>query len=353
MSGRDGSSGDLTAPFLFVPTGDPEPTAWMAAHPDWIKIPATLVPRRSASSEAAVPPGTEMAAVAGTEAAAAPWIAAGIGAGFIGGVGELLAAAAPPLAFLGVLLRPSRTQPPEWNELHPGGEGFDPHPAMPPLPGLVPPVAGDPRPGEGGFTPIAPTPPQPGFDPALPSPNVLPGRTVEAQGPTILQQDRNDGLVAGARTSSQRAREAARAADPAVTQALPDAEWRAHHLINVAGLRTAPKLIAAAERAGWRTDDPANVAPLPASPEAQKKLKTAGINRPVHDSGHRNWNDEVRVGLELILDDLRNQGLTQDNEAYGREARRQLERLQDDLRQKMMQEDRLTQNGTTSQSAFV
>jgi hypothetical protein len=99
--------------------------------------------------------------------------------------------------------------------------------------------------------------------------------------------------------------------------------------------------------------DTANVAPLPASPEAQKKLKTAGINRPVHDSGHRNWNDEVRVGLELILDDLRNQGLTQDNEAYGREARRQLERLQDDLRQKMMQEDRLTQNGTTSQSAFV
>jgi hypothetical protein len=265
----------------------------------------------------------------------------------------LLAAAAAPLAALGILLYPSRTASPELDELHPGGKGFDPHPAMPPLPGLVPPVAGDPRPGEGGFTPISPTPPQPGFDAALPSPNVLPGRSAEAQGPTVLQQDRNDGLTAGARTNSQRAREAARAADPAVTQALPDAEWRAHHLINLAGLRVAPELIAAAARAGWRTDDPGNVAALPASPDAQQKLKAAGIDRPVHDSGHRNWNDEVRAGLELILDNLRNQGLTQDNEAYGREARRQLERLQDELRQKMMQEDRLTQNGTTSQPAFV
>ncbi len=342
MSGRDGTSGDPAAPFIFVPTGDPEPTAWMAAHPDWIRIPAALVPRGSASSGSAVPHGTDSVAVAGTAAAVATGIAEGIGAGFIGGVGELLAAAAAPLAALGIPLSPSRTASPELDELHPGGEGFDPHPAMPPLPGLVPPVAGDPRPGEDGFTPIAPTPPQPGFDQAPPTSGVLPGRTAEAQGPTILQQDRNDGLTGGARTSSQRAREAARAADPAVTQALPDADWRAHHLINVAGLRVAPELIAAAARAGWRTDDPGNVAALPASPDAQQKLKAAGIERPVHNSGYRNWNDEVEDRLRQIERDLRR--LRPGSEAYGRRAREELKKLQNSLRQKMLQEDRLTQN---------
>lgn len=106
------------------------------------------------------------------------------------------------------------------------------------------------------------------------------------------------------RRHSRRAREAARTADPDVTRALPDADWRAHHLINVAGLRVAPALIAAAARAGWRTGDPGNVAALPASPQAQQKLKAAGIDRPVHDSGHRNWNAEVEnklmgIGIEL------------------------------------------------------
>lgn len=62
------------------------------------KIPATLVPHGSASSGSAVPPGTDVVAVAGTAVAVAPGIAEGIGAGFIGGVGELLAAAAAPLA---------------------------------------------------------------------------------------------------------------------------------------------------------------------------------------------------------------------------------------------------------------
>ena len=343
MSGRSGSSGDLTAPFIFVPTGDPEPTEWMAAHPDWIKIPATLVPRGPASSGSAVPAGTESTAVAGTAAAAAPGIAEGLGAEVIGGVGELLAAAAAPFAALGILLYPSRTASPDLDEAHPGGEGFNPHPAMPPLPGLVPPAAGDPRPGEGGFTPISPTPPQPGFDRAPPSPNVLPGSPAEARGPTILRQDRNDGLAGGARTNSQRARDAARAADPEVTQVLPDAEWRAHHLINVAGLRVAPDLIAAAARAGWRTDDPANVAALPASPDAQRKLKAAGIDRPVHDSGHRNWNDEVADELRQIEKEL--QRLRPGGDAYGRRAREELEKLQNSLRQKMLQEDRLTQNG--------
>ena len=347
MSGRVGSSGDLTAPFIFVPTGNPEPTEWMAAHPDWIKIPATRVPHGPASSGSAVPPGAGTTVIAGTAVAVAPGLAEELGAGVLGGLAELLAVVAAPLAAVGIALYPSGTESPDLDKVHPGGEGFDPHTAMPPLPGLVPPIAGDPRPGEGGFTPISPLPPAPGFDPAPPSPTVLPGPQAQEQGPTIFHQDRNDGLAGGARTSSQRARDAARAADPAVTQILPDAGWRAHHLVNVAGLRVAPELIAAAARAGWRTDDPANVAALPASPQAQQKLKAARIDRPVHDSGHRDWNGEVRRRLEQISDDLANQGLSKGTNAYDRQAREQLERLQNDLRQSMLREKRLTQNGQT------
>lgn len=36
---------DLKAEFVFVKHGDPLPTAWMAAHPGWVRFPATLVPR--------------------------------------------------------------------------------------------------------------------------------------------------------------------------------------------------------------------------------------------------------------------------------------------------------------------
>lgn len=39
-----GSDGEQI-PFIFVPHGAPEPLAWMARHPDWVKIPATMVPR--------------------------------------------------------------------------------------------------------------------------------------------------------------------------------------------------------------------------------------------------------------------------------------------------------------------
>lgn len=188
--------------------------------------------------------------------------------------------------------------------------------------------------GRRRFHPAAADAAPAGLRPRAADASVLPGRPAEEQGPTILRQDRNDGLPDGAKTRPRRAREVARLADPHVTRALPDADWRAHHLIKVAGLRAAPDLIAAAVRAGWRTDDPGNVAALPASPQAQRKLKAAGIDRSVHDSGHRNWNNEVRAGLERILDDFRSQGLLKDNDAYAREARRQLERLQNDLRQK-------------------
>lgn len=73
------------------------------------------------------------------------------------GIGELLATVVAPLAALGILYsRP--TAPPEMDEAHPGGKGFDVPPPTPPLPGLTPPVTGAPRPGEGGFTAPPPTP---------------------------------------------------------------------------------------------------------------------------------------------------------------------------------------------------
>lgn len=36
---------EFKVPFLFVKHGDPLPLEWMAAHPGWVKFPATLVPR--------------------------------------------------------------------------------------------------------------------------------------------------------------------------------------------------------------------------------------------------------------------------------------------------------------------
>jgi len=40
---------DLVVPFIFVPKGSPEPKEWLAQHPGAIRIPATLVPRTSAT----------------------------------------------------------------------------------------------------------------------------------------------------------------------------------------------------------------------------------------------------------------------------------------------------------------
>ncbi len=37
----------LRVPFIFVRHGDPEPLEWMAQHPDWVKIPTVMIPRRS------------------------------------------------------------------------------------------------------------------------------------------------------------------------------------------------------------------------------------------------------------------------------------------------------------------
>jgi hypothetical protein len=53
---------ELKLPFIFVPHGEPEPTEWLASHPDYIKLPATFVPRAGSDggtdpSSGSPPPG--------------------------------------------------------------------------------------------------------------------------------------------------------------------------------------------------------------------------------------------------------------------------------------------------------
>ena len=51
-------SDELSAPFIFVPRGDPAPTDWMAEHPGWVKYPAVMIPRDSPDHPDYQSPGT-------------------------------------------------------------------------------------------------------------------------------------------------------------------------------------------------------------------------------------------------------------------------------------------------------
>jgi hypothetical protein len=158
---------DLDAPFLFVAHGDPPPTEWMARHPGWIQVPATMVPRGSQTRSPAPSPRTIQATGLGVTASAAaiPGALAGLGEAGAGGLAELLGAGViAPLAALGILLRPSRISPQETDDLlmfappSPGtgvseGESLVPPLPTPIPPGLVPPLESKTSPGEGGFKP--------------------------------------------------------------------------------------------------------------------------------------------------------------------------------------------------------
>ncbi|MCW3474313.1 AHH domain-containing protein [Limobrevibacterium gyesilva] len=362
-SRRISNPDSLDTPFLFVPHGAPEPIEWMARHPGWVKFPAVMVPRGSRPDSPAAPSPilTTSLGAAAVVAESSGLVeggataAVGIAATSIADLAAaaVAAAAAASLVTLGIVFYPRRLQSPDQDENSPElrqlralprPEGFVPPSELPAPPGLVPPSGGDLKPAEGGFTPTPPTPPPPGFTPLAPQRSALPGRPAEEQTGTILDRDRNEGLEGGARTRSERARKAARAADPAVVEALREAEWRAHHLINLAGIRRNPGLIQEAVRAGWRTDDERNVVPLPATSEAQQKLREAGEDRPVHDNGHEQWNKDVVNRLDRIESELSSEGLPSGTDAYARRAREKLEQLQNDLRQKMLGLDRLMQN---------
>jgi hypothetical protein len=193
----------------------------------------------------------------------------------------------------------------------------------------------------------------PGFTPALPAPIILRGPAAEERGPTVLNQQGGDGSKGSMRSRSARARKAARAADPAVTQALKDAEWEAHHLVAAAAANFEPDILAAAAKAGWRMDNTSNVAPLPASREAQRRLKDAGIHRPVHDSGHRNWNNDLRNDLRRLRSRLGKDRLMPGTDEHAQGARKGLEKLEQKLRDKLLSLDRVTQNSPTTQSNTV
>ena len=171
----------------------------------------------------------------------------------------------------------------------------EPLPSLPPMtdPPDLPRHTGDPATVR---LPALPLPP-----PDVRLPNVLPGPAIIQPGPTILEsRGRNTGLQGDARTNTDRARDAARRADAPVTQQLADGEWRAHHLIPLEAVRSGNAVVEAALRAGWKTDEESNIVALPNSAGAREKLREAGIDRPLDDSGHPQWNDGVIAELEEI-----------------------------------------------------
>lgn len=181
-------------------------------------------------------------------------------------------------------------------------------------------------------------------------PHVLSTPASDQGGANVFPQDRNEGVPpGGARTYSSSARRGARAADPDVTQALKDDEWRAHHLVTVAAARENLPLLASAVRGGWRIDGSSNMIPLPASPTAQEKLNAAGIRRPVHDSGHPISVRAADRALRAVPQELRNDGLIEGTPEYDRAARKAFENLSDRLRHGMNRLGRVTENEQAGQ----
>jgi hypothetical protein len=62
---------EIKLPFIFVPHGAPEPTEWLQRHPDYIKLPATFVPRARSDGRGAAD------GLRAPSDPAAPWLPAG------------------------------------------------------------------------------------------------------------------------------------------------------------------------------------------------------------------------------------------------------------------------------------
>ena len=152
-------------------------------------------------------------------------------------------------------------------------------------------------------------------------------------------RDRNKGLPGPLRAHSHRAR--ARAADPAVTDRLENDEWSVHHLIGIEPAKTHLPLLMTAARAGWRMDNAENLMVLPRTRAAQAKLAAGGVQRPVHDNGHLEWNTEVNAGLLEIEQELRASRLFLNSLEYANLARSSLERFQSMRRRDAIGRDRI------------
>ncbi len=217
--GRPGP-GDLQTPFLFVPHGDPLPLDWMARHPGWVKFPATMVPRRPAAragtgAQAQARPAAPLATP--IMDAATLGMTAG-GAAAIPGVldaGGLVAAAAAPIE---VLLAPElvlvlvggilvwQYMPREQARSLKAQPATPLPPTLPADPGLVPSPIAPGWPADAGLPPAPPIPDLPGLPQADPLPHLLSTPASDQGGPTILHQDRNEGLEGEAKTYSSCAR---------------------------------------------------------------------------------------------------------------------------------------------------
>jgi hypothetical protein len=214
---------------------------------------------------------------------------------------------------------------------------FVPPPPVVRLPGFT---AGDHEPFQvPGLTPAAPAERLPGFTPR-PEWEAKPADAGPVTiRPTTVEHAGREGDPL--RSRSSRARRNASHADPEVTGHLTGPEWEAHHQINLAGIERYRDLIAAAGHAGWKTDDGGNVVPLPANKAAQEKLRERGIARPLHDSGHPEWNNDVTEQLELIRRRYQSQNLN--DKAVGKQIRQDLEKLQHDLGKSLAGKHRITQ----------
>ena len=156
-----------------------------------------------------------------------------------------------------------------------------------------------------------------------------------------MSGDRNAGLPSGLRAHSQRAR--ARAADRATADQLRNDEWSVHHLVGIQPAKAHLALLTAATRAGWAMDAAANLMILPRNEAAQAKLAAVGIHRPVHNSGHAEWNWEVNAELQSIEIALNSLGYAKRSIAYARLARQLLENLQIELRGRAMSRNRISE----------
>ena len=145
--------------------------------------------------------------------------------------------------------------------------------------------------------------------------------------------------VAADRRPGRRA--AADLADPDVADTLDPSEWSAHRLIGIANIRRYHELFEAAAKAGWIADEVENMAALAVSPEAQQKLREHGINRPIHRGSHPDCTRKLEEQLLKIIEKLTVEDLDPQNGQYQADARALFDDLQRELRQDMVERDRI------------
>ena len=121
-----------------------------------------------------------------------------------------------------------------------------------------------------------------------------------------------------------------------------EADWQAHHLINLAATRRNNPVIEAAARAGWLPDAPQNVLALPTTLDAKQRLQAAGIQRPIHDSSHRKWNDRTDERLLEIRKELAIGAGAAASPEKDRAAFDALKAFQRELLQEILKQERVT-----------